>query len=161
MRDSLARLFLPSSRNVYDLSEPTVVACTLWGEARSEEAQTIRYVAAVIYNRYANPSWAGNSPKSVCLHRFQFSCWNEDDPNRKKMFEPLRWDSMATWKKCVGVAIELLDYEETIKFMGKQLKGADSYFSPPLEKPPLAWGKDAKFCMKVGRLSFYDVKGLG
>ena len=39
-------------------------------------------VASVVLNRMANPAWWGNDICSVCLHPYQFSCWNENDPNR-------------------------------------------------------------------------------
>lgn len=161
MNDSLARLFLPNSKDIYELSEPAIVSCTLWGEARGEVYRAILGVASVIYTRYSRPTWAGNSPKSVCLKEFQFSCWNENDPNRKKLLSPLSHDSMETWKKCVDVTIKLLNEDkELINLNRGELLGADSYFSFPLTSPPKVWG-NCRFVSKIGGLSFYDVKGLG
>lgn len=72
------------------LSEVEVLARTLYGEARGEELAGIEAVASVILNRVAFAKrrgryWWGNDVKSVCLKPAQFSCWNEADPNRKKL----------------------------------------------------------------------------
>lgn len=47
-------------------------------------------MASVILNRVAFAKrrgryWWGNDVKSVCLKPAQFSCWNANDPNRKKL----------------------------------------------------------------------------
>jgi spore germination cell wall hydrolase CwlJ-like protein len=72
------------------LTEVEVLARTLYGEARGEELRGIEAVASVILNRVAFAKrrgryWWGNDIKSVCLKPAQFSCWNEADPNRKKL----------------------------------------------------------------------------
>ncbi len=72
------------------LSEVEVLARTLYGEARGEELAGIEAVASVILNRVAFAKrrgryWWGNDVKSVCLKPAQFSCWNEADPNRKRL----------------------------------------------------------------------------
>ncbi|GAA0625802.1 cell wall hydrolase [Thalassospira tepidiphila] len=74
----------------YTLPEVEVLARTLYGEARGEELAGIEAVASVILNRVAFAKrrgryWWGNDVKSVCLKPAQFSCWNEADPNRKKL----------------------------------------------------------------------------
>lgn len=59
-----------------------VVSRTVWGEARGEGPTGMLAVAWVIRNRAERPGWWGHDVSSVCLAREQFSCWNEDDPNR-------------------------------------------------------------------------------
>lgn len=67
------------------------LARTLWGEARGEGRLGMAAVAAVIMNRVAvarqhgNRFWWGHDVTSVCRKPWQFSCWNEDDPNRAKL----------------------------------------------------------------------------
>lgn len=73
-----------------DLPETEILARTLYGEARGEDLAGIEAVACVILNRVAFAKsrgryWWGNSIKQVCLKPGQFSCWNEHDPNRKKL----------------------------------------------------------------------------
>jgi spore germination cell wall hydrolase CwlJ-like protein len=65
------------------LTDPVeVLARTLYGEARGEPKQGIEAVANVILNRVMSNRYP-NTVAKVCLQRLQFSCWNDDDPNRK------------------------------------------------------------------------------
>ena len=59
-----------------------VLARTIYGEARNQGIEGMQCVASVVLNRVGQPSWWGNDICSVCLHPYQFSCWNENDPNR-------------------------------------------------------------------------------
>ncbi len=60
---------------------------TVWGEARGEIHEGWIAVAWVIRNRVENPGWWGNDVTSVCKKPWQFSCWNESDPNRLKLLD--------------------------------------------------------------------------
>ena len=71
-------------------AEATVLAQTLYGEARGETVRGKEAVAAVILNRVdrarqKNGYWWGNSVTQVCRKPWQFSCWNKADPNREKI----------------------------------------------------------------------------
>lgn len=63
-------------------AEILTLARTLYGEARGEPRQGIEAVANVILNRVMSNRYP-NTIAKVCLQRRQFSCWNDDDPNRK------------------------------------------------------------------------------
>ena len=69
-----------------DLPEHDLLVRTVWAEARNQSPLGQTAVAAVILNRATNPviGWWGNTIKEVCLKPWQFSCWNEGDPNRSK-----------------------------------------------------------------------------
>lgn len=67
---------------------------TLYGEARGESQMGRAAVAWVIRNRLAHPGWwsrdrgdgiPDDTIAAVCRDPWQFSCWNEGDPNREKM----------------------------------------------------------------------------
>jgi len=58
------------------------MARTLWGEARGESEEGQVAVGHVIKNRVEKKTWYGKTIKDVCLKKWQFSCWNENDPNR-------------------------------------------------------------------------------
>lgn len=68
-----------------------ILARTLWGEARGEPVRGIEAVAAIIINRvkradqHGGRYWWGASIGQVCQKPWQFSCWNENDPNRAKL----------------------------------------------------------------------------
>jgi spore germination cell wall hydrolase CwlJ-like protein len=59
-----------------------ILARTLYGEARSQPLDGIKAVACVVMNRARRGGWWGASPQAVCLAPKQFSCWNDDDPNK-------------------------------------------------------------------------------
>lgn len=58
------------------------IARTLVGEARGENVLDLLGVAAVIRERVLRPGWWGTDWQTVCRKPWQFSCWNEGDPNR-------------------------------------------------------------------------------
>lgn len=60
-----------------------VLARTIFGEARGEHFEGQVAVAWVIKNRAARGHRFGTGIRGVCLAPKQFSCWNEDDPNRE------------------------------------------------------------------------------
>lgn len=71
-----------------------VMARTMWGEARGEGALGMQAVANVIANRAAiseekGSYWWGNGIEGVAKRfrgdQHQFSCWDESDPNYKKI----------------------------------------------------------------------------
>ena len=71
--------------------EIDVMACTLWGEARSEGVKGMESVAHVILNRVSHAKskggnfWWGHDVVTVCQRPYQFSCWNPGDLNRQKL----------------------------------------------------------------------------
>ena len=63
-----------------------VLAKTIWGEARNQGEDGMRAVGHVIVNR-ANSGLKEfpSSVKGVATQRHQFSAWNHNDPNARKM----------------------------------------------------------------------------
>lgn len=80
-----------------------IFARTIWGEARGEPLAGRHAVACVIMNRVKRGGWWGSTIKDVCLHPWQFSCWNEKDPNRMKV-EEVTLDDEA-FQRCYYVAL--------------------------------------------------------
>lgn len=75
-----------------DIDQPSldILARTMWGEARGEGVMGLRAVAHVVINRVQiaraqNGSWWGNTIIDVCRKPFQFSCWNPNDANYKRV----------------------------------------------------------------------------
>ena len=58
---------------------------TIWGEARGEGEEGMLAVAHVIVNRANRGGWWGSTVHEVCRKDWQFSVWNENDPNRSKL----------------------------------------------------------------------------
>jgi spore germination cell wall hydrolase CwlJ-like protein len=65
-------------------TERNILALTIWGEARGEAVEGRIAVACVIHNRLIDGRWA-HGYAAVCQQPYQFSCWNESDPNRAKL----------------------------------------------------------------------------
>lgn len=136
-------------------SPATVLALTLWGEARGDTIAAQRGVAQVIANRVEHPRWWGDSVATVCLKKWQFTCWVASDPNRAKLGDPVKAEGWAPWERACQVACELLlGHMERDPALAK----ATHYYSAPLTQPPPAWGKNPRFCGKIGGLSFYAVE---
>ena len=135
----------------------TVLALTLWGEARGTTLAAQRGVAQVIANRVAHPRWWGSTVTGVCLKKWQFTCWVAGDPNRAKLATPVSSDGWPPWERACQVAAEtMIGYLER----DPDLDDATHYFSAPLVRPPSAWGKNPRLCKKIGGLSFYAVEKL-
>ena len=70
--------------------EIDTLARTIWGEARGEGNPGMQAVACVVMNRLKvarekKRFWWGNSVIQICQKPFQFSCWNKNDPNYRKL----------------------------------------------------------------------------
>jgi len=82
-----------------------IMAKTMWGEARGESEEGKIGVAWVIRNRAENPCWWGKTVAGVCLKKWQFSCWNANDPNSDKIAN-LSDDELAPF---IDIAESVLD----------------------------------------------------
>ena len=94
-----------------------VLAQTLWGEARGDGLEGIEAVACVVMNRFKAKKWFSGykiingvkipGVRETCLKRFQFSCWNKNDPNYSKLS---RLDeSDAIFAICLRVAKQAIE----------------------------------------------------
>ena len=82
---------LPKTDTSID-AEILTLARTLYGEARGEPKEGIEAVANVILNRVRSERYPKTVAK-VCLQRLQFSCWNDSDPNRRKIAKLMPGDN--------------------------------------------------------------------
>ena len=136
--------FLPNpDYEIGEQSAESVLAMTLWGEARGGTIEAKVAVANVILRRAEAPAGRffpkshdgtgiNERVKRVCLQPWQFSCFNSADPNRDKLLHPEKHDSLQVWQECIAVAASALD-----GLVRDPTRGADHYFSP-------AYGQDAK-----------------
>lgn len=99
---------------IANLSEKQLFTLCLYGEARGEPIEGKIAVASVIINRLKRGRWYGKSLRGVILKPLQFSCFNEDDPNKKKIeiiaqnfIEYLH--SYEQLRECYWVAVGFLD----------------------------------------------------
>jgi N-acetylmuramoyl-L-alanine amidase len=142
---------------VHDRHDVVTLARTLWGEARGEAVDGQIAVAWVIRNRAERVRFAGRlvgregAVAQVCLAPWQFSCWNEGDPNRAKLLV-LREDQC---RGQVGVASNVLD-----GLVPDPTSGADHYHTihPPAwaRAWPPDWAASMLETACFGGHVFYD-----
>lgn len=66
------------------MNDIEIMARTLFGEARARDVEDAEAIASVILNRVGYRNWP-NTISEVCLQPWQFSCWNQNDPNRQRV----------------------------------------------------------------------------
>lgn len=129
-----------------------IAARTAWGEARGEGPDGMHAVLNVIGNRAAQPSWWGRDIPTVCQHPWQFSCWDEDDPNRNKLLAVTDKNSQFS------IALKLAEL-----LMGGRLpditNGADHYYSIHIKPPP--WTNCQKPTARIGAQVFFRLGPYG
>tara|TARA_R110000851_G_scaffold189550_1_gene339793 strand:- start:71 stop:481 length:411 start_codon:yes stop_codon:yes gene_type:complete len=125
------------------------MARTIWGEARGEDKEGKISVGHVIKNRADKKTWMGKTIKDVCLKKWQFSCWNENDPNRKKILA-LKLDDLNEYLEISAKVLSGM-YED-------QTKGSTHYYAKSMKSPPnWAEGKEP-ILDHGGHLFFNNVK---
>ena len=93
-------------KSVINIETLDIMARTIWGEARSQGPDGMAGVAHTIINRAWKQTWYGRTYAEVCLKPFQFSCWNENDPNRSKILS-LQYDDLPLLMALSAAALSL------------------------------------------------------
>lgn len=129
-------------RILHTLRDLDIMTRTIWGEARGQTDEDDPGVAWVIRNRSEIRTL---SVLSVCEQPFQFSCWNWDDPNRRKM---IALDPFSA---------EYMNFEELAKRvlegeMEDPTFGADHYHASYVSP---WWTEGMEFVVELGPHKFY------
>jgi spore germination cell wall hydrolase CwlJ-like protein len=119
-------------------SDLTALALTMLGEARGEGLEGMQDVGSTIINRVNHPSWRGDTVLGVCVKPWQYSCWNEGDPNREYLDSIEESDEL--YQKSANIAEDLID--ETL---ADRTNGATYYYRIGSPEPKWAIGKDPCF----------------
>lgn len=82
-------------------SEAILKIMLLWGEARGESPKGKLAVLWVVKNRAAH---SGQSVSAEILRRWQFSSFNENDPNRGKLLTAWK-DDPVQWAVCEAISV--------------------------------------------------------
>lgn len=121
------------------------LALTVWGEARGEDRAGQRAVALVVLARVADPRWP-DTVKDVVLQRWQFSCWNFQDPNRTKLEHVGLSD--RSFRQCVESSLEAIGLAKDVG-----PGPANHYLSTAITPPE--WAADMAVVATIGRHRFY------
>ncbi len=128
-------------------TELVLAAMCAWAEARGEGTAAMFGVLCVIRNRANHPKWWGNDIKSVILKKWQFSSFNDNDPNRAEMMYPLAHDSVESWERASRASGAVFSGALDIT------DGATHYHDTSIAPPD--WAKGLKPICRIGRLEFY------
>lgn len=128
--------------------EIDTLARTIYGEARGESFEGLKAVANVIINRVDKPCWWGDDIVSVCKKKYQFSCWNANDPNKEKLEKITAKDKR--FKDCLRIARDVIAGS-----IEDNTNGATHYHTKSIMP---YWVKDNKPCADIDNHLFY--KGI-
>lgn len=138
------------------LSDDELMALTLLAEARGEDTVGRQMVASVIVNRrkfslewratHNTECWWGETIREIILKPWQFSSWNENDPNRAKMPDFIHH---PLYPECLTIA--------TAAISGNAedfTKGAVNYLNPQTASPQ-KWATPDKLTVSHLHHDFY------
>ena len=136
-------------------SDLDVLAATIYGECRGETLAGKQAVAAVVMNRAAYaaanryPEFCSGTVRSACLAPWQFSCWNDNDPNRADIDSLDFSNPDAELTECLQVAHDALN--------GSLMDptGGCLFYKTTSLPWPKDWGKKVAADIVIGRQSFY------
>lgn len=128
-----------------------VLARTLYGEARGETVRGKEAVACVIVNRAKRGQsrggyWWGSTVEEVCLKPWQFSCWNDGDPNRAKI------DAVQPGHRVFDTC-QRIARRAVAGSLEDVTNGATHYHTADVTPP---WSRGKAVCAEIGRHLFYN-----
>lgn len=122
-----------------------MTTCIL-GEAAGESFSGKIAVGWVIQNRVNSPRYPDKHVQ-VILQFKQFSCFNKDSPLRKKLLDPLSFETFSTWTECFLAAQKVLEGN-----VEDVTDGATHYHAKSV-KP--YWADKLQFIKDIGNHKFY------
>lgn len=133
----------PCTRNAWDWH---ILARTVFGEARGEGYLGQVGVAWVAKNRAVRGGWFGTSIADVCLKPQQFSCWNDNDPNKAAISKAQIQDH--GFLRALGIAALVIAGD-----IQDPTGGADHYHAVSI--PPPSWTRRMTKTVQLGQHIFY------
>lgn len=127
-----------------EMPEDQLLALCEWREADSVGELGMRGVGHVAANREKVPGWWGVDLRSILLKPWQFSCFNEGDPDEK------RWpdDDNPQWIAAQEIAKAIIAGDDL-----DLTSGATSYYDVSITPPD--WTQELIFTTQIGSLRFY------
>lgn len=131
------------------------LARTIYGEARGEYKNSkigltaLVAVGYVVLNRYLEKKWYGSTIEEVCLKPYQFSCWNQSDPNRS-IVENIQKGEVI-FDICSHVAENVLFRE-----LADPTFGSNHYYATSMSAPP-SWAAGRLAVTQIGHHRFYKL----
>lgn len=130
------------------LSDQDIIAKTAWGEARGLGREGMWATISTLQNRVSSGvSWWGNTLRSVCIHPWQYSCWNANDPNRPKLLSVTTDDPQ--YAIAMSLAADALDGS-----LADITGGGDSYYASSVSSIP-KWADGLSPCFELGNQLYF------
>lgn len=138
-----------------EIEDAKLLALVIYGEARGEARGGKIGVASVVLNRLKRGGWFGKTIKEVILKSYQFSCFNENDPNRIKLLAIAQnWDIFIqkdkVLRECYDIAQKFLDPNDFT--MKDNVCGATHYKTKDCKA---SWADKMKLTAVIGNHEFY------
>lgn len=130
--------------------EIDIWARTLYGEVRGEPWDGKVAVAWTIRNRVEKPGWWGRDIVGVCQKPWQFSCWNEKDPNRAQLLAVTV--KHPVFRECLAAVAAVAG-----DLAPDPTKRSTHYYASYIPEPEWAKGKNPAIVIGTHRF-FNDVK---
>jgi len=142
-----------------ELDDDKLLALVIYGEARGESYGGKVGVASVILNRLKKGGWFGKTIKDVILKPFQFSCFNDNDPNRIKLLAiaqnwELFYKKDKALRECYDIASKFLDPND-ISMLKDNVSGATHYKTKNCKA---YWADKMQLVAVIGNHEFYAEK---
>lgn len=116
----------------------------VWAEARGESFEGKVAVAEVILERMRDPRWP-DDPEGVILQPWQFSCFNQNDPNASLRPKPTDRKGWYAFQECCEAVAEAVG--------GSNLtKGSNHYVNLSVARP--LWYSPDKVTATIGAHTF-------
>jgi spore germination cell wall hydrolase CwlJ-like protein len=141
-------------KEIADLSEKQrkeldIMARTIYGEARGEKSDNaLKAIAHVILNRTTDKEKKWDScPIKVSQQKYQFSCWNRNDPNYKLITKVTLKNK--NFRRAYMAALQAIKTKDITN-------GANHYHSVFMKRKP-RWAKSKKMIAlaRIGNHKFY------
>jgi len=116
-----------------------------WGEARGEGAEGMQAVLNVMVNRAADRRWP-SSLAGVATQPWQFSAYNENDPNRSQL------EGITDADPRFAQAVELA--ARAVRGELPDITGGATHYHNNKIAPPF-WTKNATVTARIGNHIFY------
>jgi len=159
-------MWIDYQRPFFRLSPLQIIALTSYGEARGEGRRGMQAIINVIYNRRIHPiARFGNadilretkSPyHSVCLRKWQFSCYNLGNPNRGillRLSDPVTFTAELPNNLSLRIAMDIcgeLERGVLVDITG----GADHFHTIHIRRPE--WTAVMVYRGRIGNHEFWS-----
>ena len=119
-----------------------ILAKTIFYEAGSTcDLREVYYIAWSIRNRVNKKWWYGKDYVSVCLKKWQYSCWNG---KKLEQINKINLDGAVQWKMCQDIAEYVMNAVEEFNPFNDYKLLATHYFEPTLVSRPPKWCRSKK-----------------